>query len=156
MKCYLIAVGHRMPAWVTDGFNEYARRLNAELRLELCPLAPAPRRRQEPPDRAIADEGRRQLAAVPEGALVVALDEHGQDWSTVELARRVSGWLAGGRDIALLVGGADGLSEACLQRAELRWSLSPLTLPHGLVRVVVAEQLYRAWSVLNHHPYHRA
>jgi len=96
------------------------------------------------------------LAAIPPGAGVVALDERGEDWSTTRLASRLQSWLADGRDRALLIGGADGLAAACKARAEETWSLSPLTLPHGLVRVLAAEALYRAWSVLHNHPYHRA
>lgn len=95
------------------------------------------------------------LAAIPAGAVVTALDPHGKEWSTAELARALRTWLQEGRDRALLVGGPDGLAPACLARADAHWSLSALTLPHGLVRVLVAEQLYRAWSMLNNHPYHR-
>jgi 23S rRNA (pseudouridine1915-N3)-methyltransferase len=106
--------------------------------------------------RQIRAEGERLLAAIPSGSRVIALDERGQEWNTVELAKRLTGWLQEGRDLSLLIGGPDGLDAACRDRAERLWSLSRLTLPHPLVRIVVAEQLYRAWSLLHHHPYHRA
>ena len=96
------------------------------------------------------------LAAIPKGCLVIALDVKGKTWSTDELSTQLDNWMAGGQDVALLVGGPEGLATSCLEAARVRWSLSPLTLPHPLVRVVVAEQLYRAWSILRNHPYHRA
>lgn len=104
---------------------------------------------------ALEQEGRRMLAAVPKGARVVALEQSGRGFTTAELARRLELWIASGRPLALLIGGPDGLAPACLERADENWSLSPLTLPHGLARIVVAEALYRAWSVLEGHPYHR-
>ena len=102
------------------------------------------------------EEGLRLLAALPKGAQLVALDERGTAWSTAQLARELAGWLGEGRDLALLIGGPEGLDEACRARADRLWSLSPLTFPHPLVRVILAEQLYRAWSLLGGHPYHRA
>lgn len=155
MKCHLIAVGRRMPEWVVTGYERYARRLSGQPKLVLHELAPVRRSAREPSARVMQSEGERLLAAVPAGARIIALDEHGAGWSTRDLAGQMQGWLASGTDVALLVGGADGLSPECLQAAAARWSLSPLTLPHGLVRVVVAEQLYRAWSMLHNHPYHR-
>lgn len=155
MKCHLIAVGRRMPEWVVTGYESYARRLSGQPKLVLHEIAPVRRSAREPSARVMQSEGERLLAAVPAGASIIALDERGAAWSTRELAGQLQGWLASGADVALLVGGADGLSPACLQAAVARWSLSPLTLPHGLVRVVVAEQLYRAWSMLHNHPYHR-
>ena len=156
MKCHLVAVGRRMPDWVNAGYQEYARRLSGQLRLQLHEIAPPRRSSRDSSGRAMQLEGERLLAAVPGGARVIALDERGSAWSTRELAGQLEQWLGSGQDVALLVGGADGLALECLQAAEGRWSLSPLTLPHGLVRVVVAEQLYRAWSLLHNHPYHRA
>jgi len=156
MKCHLIAVGRRMPDWVNAGYQVYARRLGGRLQLQLHEISPHRRSSRDSPERAMQIEGERQLAAVPGGARVIALDEGGAAWSTRTLAGQLEQWLGGGQDVALLIGGADGLAPACLQAAETRWSLSALTLPHGLVRVVVAEQLYRAWSLLNNHPYHRA
>ena len=156
MNIHLLAVGTRMPAWVTTGYEEYARRLPPECRLRLVEIPPGKRSKSQSVERVKAEEGRRLLAAVPPQSRVIALDVAGQSWSTDTLTARLSDWLQGGRDIALLVGGPDGLATECLERAELRWSLSALTLPHALVRVVVAEQLYRAWTVLSGHPYHRA
>ena len=144
-----------MPEWVTAGFQEYARRLPGSLRLELVELAPTRRRKGTDPARAIGEEGERMLAALPRDSHVVALDERGRSWSTRELASRLAQWQQDGQTIALLVGGADGLAPDCLAAAHQRWSLSALTFPHGLVRVLVAEQLYRAWTVLTNHPYHR-
>ena len=155
MNIRLLAVGTRMPGWVAEGFAEYARRMPRECRLELVEIAADPRTKNSPVARIKSAECGRLLSAVPRGALTVALDERGQSWSTRELADRLENWLAGGRDVALLVGGPDGLDADCLDTAEQRWSLSPLTLPHPLVRVVVAEQLYRAWSLIQGHPYHR-
>jgi 23S rRNA (pseudouridine1915-N3)-methyltransferase len=156
MHIHLIAVGTRMPAWVTEGYREYARRLPPECSLRLVEISPSKRRKTLSTERIREEEGRQQLAAIPEQALVIAMDVSGKPWSTQGLADRLQDWLQGGRDIALLVGGADGLSAACLARADLRWSLSAHTLPHALVRVVIAEQVYRAWSLLSGHPYHRA
>jgi 23S rRNA (pseudouridine1915-N3)-methyltransferase len=156
MRLELIAVGERMPSWVRDGYEEYARRLPRECALILREIEPGARGKSQDNARAVATEGERMLAAVPKGARVVALDVKGAEHSTEELAARLETWLADGRDVALLVGGPDGLAQECLSRAEERWSLSRLTLPHPLVRVVLAEQLYRAWSILRNHPYHRA
>ena len=155
MRIHLIAVGHRRAGWERDGYCEYARRMPPELALELHEIAPAKRSKGAPAERGIDDEGRRLLAAVPGGARVVALDERGAPWTTRELARRLEDWMGDGRALALLVGGADGLAPACIEAAEHCWSLSPLTLPHGLARIVVAEQLYRASTIHRGHPYHR-
>lgn len=164
MRIHLISIGQRMPGWVAAGFGEYAKRLPAECRLALIelPAGLAGRGRRHTGkvaagerDRLKRDEGERLLAAAPERSRIIALDRGGRAWTSEQLAGQLSDWLADGRDLALLVGGPNGLSNACLARAEQRWSLSPLTLPHPLVRVVVAEQLYRAWSLLAGHPYHR-
>ncbi|MCC5856767.1 MAG: 23S rRNA (pseudouridine(1915)-N(3))-methyltransferase RlmH [Ectothiorhodospiraceae bacterium] len=155
MRFHLIAIGQRMPRWVAEGFEDYAGRMPPECRLELTALAPGDRGKGANPARARQVEARRLLDAVPKGALTVALDPDGRQWSTEALSEQFAGWLQGGRDVALLVGGPDGLAPDILQRAEQRWSLSRLTLPHMLVRVIVAEQLYRAWSILSNHPYHR-
>lgn len=156
MKIHLIAVGERMPAWVQQGYEEYARRLPRECALKLVEIAPGRRGKNADTARAVQDEGRRLLAAIPKGARVIALEVNGRPWSTEQLAERLQGWLGGGSDIALLVGGPEGLSDEARAAAGQQWSLSPLTLPHPLVRVILAEQLYRAWSILNNHPYHRA
>ncbi len=156
MKIHLIAVGERMPAWVQQGYEEYARRLPRECALRLVEIAPGRRGKNADTARAVQDESRRMLAAIPKGARVVALEVDGRPWSTEQLADRLQGWLGGGSDVALLVGGPEGLSDEARAAAGQQWSLSPLTLPHPLVRVILAEQLYRAWSILNNHPYHRA
>ncbi len=156
MKIHLIAVGERMPAWVQQGYEEYARRLPRECALRLVEIAPGRRGKNADTARAVQDEGRRMLAAIPKGARVIALEVDGRPWSTEQLAERLQGWLGGGSDVALLVGGPEGLSDEARAAAGQQWSLSPLTLPHPLVRVILAEQLYRAWSILNNHPYHRA
>jgi len=155
MKVRIIAAGTRMPAWVSEGTREYTRRLPREYRLEIVeiPLANAKRGAA----RALEEEGGRMLDALGErDQAVVALAIEGQRFSTDELARRLGQWQQDGRDLAFLIGGPEGLAPACLGRAQLRWSLSPLTFPHALVRVLLVEQLYRAWSVLAGHPYHRA
>ncbi|MEE9492091.1 MAG: 23S rRNA (pseudouridine(1915)-N(3))-methyltransferase RlmH [Gammaproteobacteria bacterium] len=156
MQIRLVAVGTKMPAWVTAGYQEYARRMPRECHLELQEIQPAQRSRNSAIKRVIEDEGRRILKAVPASHRVIALDVGGRSLSTEQLATNMDGWLAGGTDISLLIGGPDGLAQSCLDRAAQRWSLSALTLPHPLVRVVVAEQLYRAWTILKNHPYHRS
>ena len=155
MRIYLICVGRRMPVWVEAGYLEYARRLPPECTLSLVEIEPMRRGKTGGPSLAREDEADRILKAIPKGAGVVALDGRGQGWSTEDLALQLRGWLGGGRDQALLVGGPDGLAETCRKRADQCWSLSRLTFPHPLVRVILAEQLYRAWTVLKGHPYHR-
>ncbi len=156
MRIHIIAVGTRMPGWVSAGYQEFATRLPRECNLRLIEI-PAPRRgKHTSTGRILRTESERMLAAIPRGTKVIALDMRGQQWSTRQLATELADWLQGGRDIGLLVGGPEGLGDACHQRADCTWSLSRLTLPHPLVRIVVAEQLYRAWSLLHHHPYHRA
>ena len=155
MRVHIIAIGRRRAGWERDGYREYARRMPPELAIELHEIEPSKRTGRRPPARHVEDEARRLMAAIPSGARVVALDERGAAWTTRELARRIDRWMHEGRDVALLIGGADGLAPACLEASEHRWSLSPLTLPHGLARIVVAEQLYRASTILRGHPYHR-
>jgi 23S rRNA (pseudouridine1915-N3)-methyltransferase len=155
MLIRLVAVGTRMPEWVEAGFRDYARRLPRECALALREIEPGRRGKNADIGRAVMEEGRRIQAALGAGDQVVALDLSGREWTTPELADCLRRWLALGRNLALLVGGPDGLSGTCLERAHERWRLSALTLPHPLVRLVVAEQLYRAWSLLQNHPYHR-
>lgn len=155
MRIHLLAVGTRLPAWQQQGYEEYARRLPRECAMELIEI-PAPRRtRGLGAERARVLEWERMRKALPRDARVIALDARGRMEDTAALAARLEGWLHDGREVALLIGGADGLASEALQRAEASWSLSPLTLPHGLARVVVAEQLFRAWSMMRGHPYHR-
>jgi len=153
VKFVVVAVGHRMPAWVDAGFVEYSGRMPREARVELVALKPAPRGGAT--QRVLDAEAERILAAVPGGSYKVVLDERGTLVRTAELARRMARWRENGRDIALIVGGADGLADSVKQSADFVWSLSPLTLPHGLARVLLAEQLYRAHTILHNHPYHR-
>ena len=145
-----------MPAWVSDAYQGFAKRLPHECSLHLHEIDAGKRGKNTDINRLITAEGERMLAAIPKNALCIALDVEGKQWSSEGLATSLTEWMAEGRDVALLVGGADGLAPACMQRASLRWSLSQLTLPHMLVRVVLAEQLYRAWSISRGLPYHRA
>ena len=155
MRARLIAVGERMPGWVAEGFAEYAKRLSRDLPLELVEVKPGARGKGRDDARAVVDEGAALLAASPRDAHVVVLDGRGAPWSSEQLADQLSNWRMGGRDPAFLIGGPDGHAREVLQRADQSWSLGPLTLPHMLVRLVVAEQLYRAVTILNGHPYHR-
>ncbi|MGE0371213.1 MAG: 23S rRNA (pseudouridine(1915)-N(3))-methyltransferase RlmH [Gammaproteobacteria bacterium] len=156
MRIHFLAVGQRVPDWVERGYQDFARRLPPECRLQLTEIAAARRTKGADTDRLRAAEGERLLAALPRDAYAVALDVGGAPWSTAQLADRLAAWMQGGRDVALLVGGPDGLAPECLRRADALWSLSALTLPHALVRIVVAEQIYRAWTLYKGHPYHRA
>lgn len=155
MKIYLIAVGNRMPDWVNTAYAEYTRRMPKECQLNLLEINPGQRGKNADTARAMKAEAEKMHAAIPQGAKVIALDVKGQQWSTEKLATQLSAWMQDGRDVALLVGGPEGLDATCLSMAEQRWSLSSLTFPHPLVRVVLAEQLYRAMSILKNHPYHR-
>lgn len=155
MRIHLLAVGTRMPAWVQAGFDEYAKRLPPECALKLVEIPAEKRGKSVSVDQLRAKEGMRIVAALPKGAHVIALEVNGKPWSTEELSAQLKRWMQRGDDVALLVGGPDGLDAACRARATEQWSLSPLTLPHPLVRVVLAEQLYRAWTVVSGHPYHR-
>jgi len=156
MKARLIAVGERAPDWVATGYAEYAKRLSHWLPLELHEVTPGRRGKGLDPARAMADEGVRVLAAIPKGALVIAMDGRGKPYSSEALAERLEAWRHQGRDLAFLIGGPEGHAPDIEQAADERWSLGPLTLPHMLVRLLVAEQLYRAASLLANHPYHRA
>lgn len=155
MRLKLVAVGQKMPAWVSEGFKEYARRLPPEMPLELIEIPLAKRGRNPDIARLVEREGEQMLQAVGDSDWVVALDIPGKSWTTEALSGQLERWQMQGQNLALLVGGPDGLAQACRTRASQSWSLSPLTLPHPLVRVLVAEQLYRAWTITRNHPYHR-
>ena len=156
MKAKLIAVGERAPGWVAEGFGEYQKRLSHWLPLDLVEVEPGVRGKGRDTQRAMTDEGGRVLAALPKSAHVVALDGRGKMHSSEQLAVRLEHWRGQGRDLAFLIGGPEGHAPEVLARADERWSLGPLTLPHMLVRLVVAEQVYRAAAMLANHPYHRA
>ena len=155
MQIQLIAVGNRMPSWVTEGYQDYAKRLPRECELLLREIAPGKRGKHADIARIREEEGERVLSALGRDDRVIALEVGGKAWCTLDLAEQLTSWQRHGHRVSLLVGGPDGLSDACRQRASQQWSLSPLTLPHPLVRVILAEQIYRAWSLLNRHPYHR-
>ena len=155
MKLHLICIGKQCPSWINDGFNEYWRRLKYPLEVELHEINTAKRNKTKSVTQLKQQDSDAILTAIPERSHVVALDEHGQHWNTNQLAEQMQKWQEFAKPVALLVGGPDGLSTECLQHAQQTWSLSTLTFPHPLVRVIVAEQLYRAQSILMNHPYHR-
>lgn len=155
MKLLIAAVGTRMPAWVSAGFEEFARRMPRELPLQLVEIKAEPRSTGKTVEAMLAAEAERIEAALPPRCRRVILDERGEDLTTRALARRLEAWLAGGEDVALIVGGPDGLAPRIKAGAAEALRLSSLTLPHALVRPLLAEALYRAWSLLKNHPYHR-
>lgn len=155
MKIRLIAVGSRMPGWVEEGWHEYARRLPGELPLELVEIPLTTRSKNADITRLIRQEGEAMLAKVQPGERIVTLEVQGRAWSTEQLARELERWRLEARTVNLMVGGPEGLAPEVCARSEQRWSLSPLTLPHPLVRILVGEQIYRAWTVLSGHPYHK-
>lgn len=155
MKLLLIAVGHKMPDWITAGFNEYVKRMPREARIELVEIKPEPRTTGKNVAQIMEAEAQRILAALPQDALRIALDERGAHLATRQMAQQMQEWLRGGRDVAFIIGGADGLHESVKSSAQQLLALSAMTLPHGLVRILLAEQLYRAHSLLHNHPYHR-
>lgn len=152
MLIRLLAIGNKMPDWVTQGYREYEKRLPHFCRLELIEIQPI---KQVRPDRKEL-EGIKLLSTIDPDHRVVALEVTGKLWNTEQLAHSLKKWQETGKNIDMLIGGPDGLSSACLEKAEVKWSLSPLTLPHLLVRILVAEQLYRATTILQNHPYHRS
>lgn len=154
MKLTLLSVGDKLPGWANTAVAEYLKRMPREARVELVEVKPDKRAGQSA-DSIKANEATRLLDKLPAGARLLALDEHGREVTTRELADLMARWMAEGRDVALVIGGADGLAPSLLDRAEAKLSLSRLTLPHALARVLLAEQLYRAVSLLNNHPYHR-
>ena len=155
MRIKLLAVGTKMPAWVEQGVNEYSKRLPPEIKFEIKEIPLGKRGKGADIKRAIAAEGQQMLALIPAADKVIALEVTGRNWGTEKLAGELQQWQREGDNITLLVGGPDGLASECQARANQQWSLSALTLPHPLVRIVLAEQLYRAWAINNNHPYHR-
>jgi len=156
MQLLVAAVGQRMPNWVTEAWNEYARRMPPGLPLTLREIHLEKRGKNADLRRLAAAESKALFEAMPARARVVALDVRGQSWSTEKLAEHLEQWMQEGRDVGFMIGGPDGIDADIMQRADDRWSLGPLTLPHPLVRVVLAEQVYRAWTITQNHPYHRA
>ncbi|MFQ6021637.1 MAG: 23S rRNA (pseudouridine(1915)-N(3))-methyltransferase RlmH [Acidiferrobacterales bacterium] len=155
MQIHIIAVGHRMPEWVKEAYSEYTKRMPGSCRLRLHQIPARKRTKGTDIKRLLSDEGARILAAVPDGCRIIALERSGQPIDTDQLVARLQSWLHEGQDIALLIGGPEGLAESCLADAHEQWSLSRLTLAHPLVRVLLAEQFYRAWSIIDRRPYHR-
>lgn len=155
MRIKLIAVGTKMPSWVNEGFKEYQKRLNQDIVLELHEIPAGKRGKNADVQRVTDKEGEQMLAAVGNNDRVIALDVLGKRQTTEKMAGRLQELLPQGRHISIFIGGPEGLSKECLQRADEKWSLSDLTLPHPFVRVMLAEQLYRCWSVIKGHPYHR-
>lgn len=155
MKLQLVAVGTKMPNWVVTGFNEYVRRFPSDMPFSLTEIPAQKRTKNADIPRILKKEGEQILQAIPSDHHIVALEVLGKPWSTPELANQMEKWQLDGRNVSFIVGGPEGLSKECQQAAGQKWSLSPLTMPHPLVRIVVAESLYRAWSLNNNHPYHR-
>lgn len=154
MRLRLLAVGERVPPWVAQGVDEYLKRLTGRLAFEIVEIPPGNRSGGRPPARAMQEEAQR-IGAAAKGARCILLDERGKSWRSRELATQLDGWRNDGRDVCLIIGGPDGFDPELRKRAESSWSLSDLTLPHALVRVVVVEQIYRALSIIEGHPYHR-
>lgn len=155
MQLIIAAVGHKMPAWIESGFQEYAKRMPPECRVVLREIKPVERSGSRTAETVMAQERSKIEAALPKNARIVALDERGRDWSSVALAQRLEQWQQDGRDVVFVIGGADGLDAGFKANADHLLRVSSLTLPHGMVRVLLAEQLYRAWSITQNHPYHR-
>lgn len=156
MQITIIAVGHKMNDWIEDGFKTYAKRMPSEYHFTLKEIKPILRKSNQSVEQSMAQEAKKISDAIPPGAFIVALDERGKDIKTLELANFLQKQSQNGQDIVFVIGGADGLDATFKKNANLLLRLSSLTLPHGLVRVLLAEQLYRAFSVLQNHPYHRA
>jgi len=156
MRLVIVAVGQRQPAWARDAFDEFAKRMPADARLELVEVKAEPRDGGKTVEQMMGSEAQRLRAAVPKGARLVVLDEQGRRQTSLQLAQRLQSWQHLGRDVALLIGGPDGLHASLKAAADETLRLSDLTLPHALARVLLAEALYRAWAIVGGHPYHRA
>ncbi len=156
MHIRLIAVGDRQPSWVDTAFENYLKRLPRQWQFRLDLIATAPRSKKADTQSAKSTEGKKVLAKIKDAECVVVLDERGEEFSSPELAARLKDWQGDGRDLTFVIGGPDGVSPECLERADLCWSLSRLTLAHGLARILFIEQLYRAWCLESGHPYHRS
>jgi 23S rRNA (pseudouridine1915-N3)-methyltransferase len=155
MQLIIAAVGHKMPAWIEDGFGEYAKRMPPECRLHLKEIKPIERSGSRSAETVMAQERTKIESAIPKGSRIIALDERGKDLTTLQLSQLLTQWQQDGRDVTFVIGGADGLDAGFKGSADMLIRISSLTLPHGMVRVLLAEQLYRAWSITQNHPYHR-
>lgn len=155
MKLLILAVGHKMPSWITDGFNEYTKRMPREAKIELIEIKPEPRTTGKTVPQIMEAEAQRIRNVLPQNVLKVVLDERGAHWTTKQLAQHFKEWQGGGCDVVFIIGGADGLHESIRKGANHLLALSAMVMPHGMVRVLLAEQLYRAYSLLHNHPYHR-
>jgi 23S rRNA (pseudouridine1915-N3)-methyltransferase len=156
MPIKILAVGTKMPSWVNEGYDEYAKRLPRDYALNLIEIPAQKRGAGSDTSSILKKEAQAIMAHIEPSSLVVALDVKGQNWSTEQLAQKLQSWHDQSETIIFLIGGPEGLPESCLERANLRWSLSNLTYPHPLVRVILSEQVYRAWTIIQNHPYHRA
>lgn len=155
MKLFILAVGNKMPEWITQGFNEYTKRMPREATISLIEIKPEPRTTGKSVPQIMEAEAQRIDAALPKDVTRIVLDERGAHPTTKQMAQKLQEWMGSGRDVAFIIGGADGLHESVRGSAHQLLALSALTLPHGMVRVLLAEQLYRAYSLLHNHPYHR-
>jgi 23S rRNA (pseudouridine1915-N3)-methyltransferase len=155
MQLVIAAVGHKMPAWIEAGFGEYAKRMPPECRVQLKEIKPVERSGSRNAETVMAQERAKIEAAIPKGSRIVALDERGKDLTTLQLSQLLTQWQQDGRDVTFVIGGADGLDAGFKASADMLIRISSLTLPHGMVRVLLVEQLYRAWSITQNHPYHR-
>ena len=155
MKLLILAVGNKMPAWITAGFNEYTKRMPREATIALIEVKPEPRTTGKTVPQIMEAEAQRINAALPKDVTRIVLDERGAHLTTKQMSQKMHDWLGGGRDVAFIIGGADGLHESVRANAQQLLALSAMTMPHGMVRVLLAEQLYRAYSLLHNHPYHR-
>ncbi len=155
MKIHLIAIGKKMPEWVNTGFSEFSKRMPPELQINLIEITPSVRNKSTPIEKNIKEEGERIQSAIPPNSRLIILDEKGENFSSIDLSNKMENWLPMGQDVSIVIGGADGIDKTIKQNADELWSLSTLTMPHSLVRVFIAEQLYRGWSILKGHPYHR-
>lgn len=155
MRITVLAVSRRLPGWIDAGIEEYSRRLPPDIKPQVMEITPARRGKQTGTEKALGEESGRIRRAIPESALMILLDERGKTLSTQQLAAELETWTLDNRHVTFIIGGADGVAPEIRDHADAVWSLSALTLPHGMARLLLVEQLYRAWSILNNHPYHR-
>lgn len=155
MRINLIAVGKRSPAWVENSFREYSKRLPRELAVNLIEISPAAQSSKNSTESKIKKEIKLIQSAIPKNNLVIALDEHGKLFSSKQLAIKIDNYMQQGQEISIIIGGADGLGDNFKKYVDEIWSLSKMTLPHALVKIIIIEQIYRAWTIINNHPYHR-